>query len=83
LQSGKYFARTWDRFWRATASHVKGAGLGLFIAKGIIEAHHGAIWVESAGSGATFRFTLPVVESASSIVPAEFQNLASQARASA
>jgi signal transduction histidine kinase len=37
-----------------------GAGLGLFITKGIVEAHGGHIAVESApGQGATFRFTLP------------------------
>ncbi len=37
-----------------------GAGLGLPIAKGIIEAHGGALWVESdAGAGTTFFFSLP------------------------
>jgi len=38
-----------------------GAGLGLFIARGIVEAHGGAIWVESSlGTGSRFRFTLPL-----------------------
>jgi len=38
----------------------QGAGLGLFITKGIIEAHGGKIWIESEpGTGATFRFTVP------------------------
>jgi two-component system phosphate regulon sensor histidine kinase PhoR len=48
-----------DAFYRISRDS-KGSGLGLFIAKTIIEAHGGRTWVESAaGKGSTFSFTLP------------------------
>lgn len=53
-----------DRFWKADKVTRKGAGLGLSIAKGIVEAHGGRIWAESQlGVGATFFFTLPLARS--------------------
>ncbi|MBZ0293614.1 MAG: HAMP domain-containing protein [Anaerolineae bacterium] len=55
-----------DRFYRGERARTRdhdgqrGAGLGLAIARGLIEAHNGTIEVQSApGQGATFRFTLP------------------------
>ncbi len=54
-----------DRFWKATKASRSGAGLGLFIVKGIVEGHGGAVTVESApGVGTTFRFTLNGASSA-------------------
>jgi signal transduction histidine kinase len=53
-------SHVFDRFWQAPGRARSGAGLGLAIAKGIVEAHDGRIEVESEeGRGTTFRVRLP------------------------
>ena len=56
-QIGKIF----ERYWQGKQSDSAGAGLGLYIAKGIVEAHGGSLRAHSTpGDGATFAFTLPL-----------------------
>jgi len=44
----------------AAADRITGAGLGLSICKGIVEAHGGRIWAENLAGGFAFNFTLPL-----------------------
>jgi signal transduction histidine kinase len=54
-----------ENFWQARRNDHRGVGLGLAIAKAVVEAHGGKIWCESAvGRGSTFSFTLPRVAAA-------------------
>jgi PAS domain S-box-containing protein len=54
--------RVFDRYWQGRRSDRRGAGLGLWLCKGIVESHGGTLSVDSApGQGSRFRFTLPAV----------------------
>ena len=56
-------ARVFDKFYRVDASNtaISGLGLGMSIARQIVEEHGGRIWVKSAiGAGTTVTFTLPL-----------------------
>jgi signal transduction histidine kinase len=59
--SAENLPHIFDRFWQARHGERTGAGLGLAIAKGIVEAHDGTIWAHSEpGHGAEIAFELPV-----------------------
>jgi signal transduction histidine kinase len=53
-------AHVFDRFWQARAGDRRGAGLGLAITRGIIEAHSGKLWLDSApGRGTSAWIEIP------------------------
>jgi signal transduction histidine kinase len=57
----EHLPKVFDRYWQSTRTNRQGAGLGLAIAKGIVEGHGGRIWIESTtGEGTIAQFTLPV-----------------------
>jgi signal transduction histidine kinase len=65
----------WERFYQAKGVDVKsgsqvGFGIGLYLSKAIVEAHHGQVGVESApGEGTTFWFALPLAPPLASASP--------------
>ena len=64
----EHLSHIFDRFYRVDKSRSRraggGSGIGLTIARALVEAHGGRIWAESAGeeAGSTFTFTLPVAK---------------------
>jgi signal transduction histidine kinase len=72
--SPKQLPHVFDRFWQATPKARLGSGLGLTIAKGVVEALGGRIWVESRpNEGTSFFFTLPLAPAvrAPRVVPSD------------
>jgi signal transduction histidine kinase len=67
----EHLPHLFERFYRvdkARSRALGGSGIGLTISRAIVEAHDGQIWAASngMGQGATFSFTLPIADSASS-----------------
>ncbi|MEX2587049.1 MAG: ATP-binding protein [Actinomycetota bacterium] len=61
--SAEHKKTVFAKFFRVGANASPGSGLGLYISKGLVEAHGGRIWVENnQGGGAVFTFTLPLIE---------------------
>jgi signal transduction histidine kinase len=64
--------RIFDKFYQSASQRQEkqqGTGLGLTIARHIVEAHGGKIWAESqVGEGATFVVTLPVSHSEANLI---------------
>lgn len=56
----RYLSSIFSKFFRPPGERQQGTGLGLYITKGLVEAHGGEVWAESPpGQGASFHFTLP------------------------
>ena len=57
--------RIFDKFYRSGGTPGPGLGLGLTLARGIVEAHGGKIWATATpGGGLTVQFTLPIASGA-------------------
>jgi two-component system sensor histidine kinase KdpD len=64
--------RVFEKFYRATPDGRRGAGLGLAICRGIVQAHGGRIWARNLPvGGVAFVFALPVTDAPPGSVPAD------------
>jgi signal transduction histidine kinase len=55
--------KVFTKFYRRSEGRPTGSGLGLWISRGLVEAHNGRLVAESnPGQGTSFRFTLPLIE---------------------
>ena len=71
IPSGE-LTRIFEKFYRNGETTGTGLGLGLTIAKGIVEAHGGRIWAaQTAGGGLTIQFSLPLTALAPQVTEAE------------
>ncbi|MGZ5494432.1 MAG: sensor histidine kinase, partial [Thermoanaerobaculia bacterium] len=71
----RHLSDIFSPYWQAKRTERLGAGLGLPIAKGIVEAHGGRIWAESEqGSGTRFFFTLPVANAPREVATASAES---------
>lgn len=63
--SGNQLPHIFERFFRAEKTkNLEGIGLGLYLCRQIIHAHHGHVWAESEeGKGSTFYFSIPLLSS--------------------
>ncbi len=66
--AGGSVERIFDKFVRGDDSAVTGTGLGLYIARKIVEAHGGRIWCDSTAQGTAFVFELPVTIASPALV---------------
>jgi two-component system sensor histidine kinase KdpD len=63
--------RIFEKFYRLPSDAGRGAGLGLAICKGIVEAHRGRIWAQNLpAGGVAFLFTLPLAGAPAPAAPA-------------
>jgi len=66
----EHLTRIFDRYWQSsTGARTRGSGLGLSIAKGIVEAHGGTISVQSElGAGTTVSFVIPAIKGSEHLI---------------